>query len=362
MARRRERFCECGAPPGVPHYCQANNDRQMGNGFRGPAPYGNWGGYGAPNFGYPPQQYNRPVMRPQVPPQAPFMAAPYNGGGNKRAVLCGITYGKGSHALKGSVNDVLLMKRFLIEDLGFRPDSIVVLRDDQNKNPKTIPTKANIIEAMKWLVRGCKAGDSLVFHYSGHGSRVEDNDMDEHDGFDEAICPIDFQDEGKIRDDTINAILVRPLPPATKLHAIIDTCYSGTVLDLPYMCRMNSRLRQYAWQDHMSGKPYYKSTNGGLAVCISACDDDGTSGDTSAFGMNGGALTQSFVVAMQKEPGLTYGHLLHSMRSIIHGAKQQLGLNTHQQQFHINHRQHYAHEPQLSASERFDIHSKPVAI
>lgn len=59
--------------------------------------------------------------------------------------------------------------------------------------------------------------------------------------------------------------------------------------------------------------------------------------------MDGGALTQSFIQAMQNEPGLTYGHLLHSMRSIILDAKQQLGLNTHQQQYHMNHRLHYAH-------------------
>lgn len=102
-----------------------------------------------------------------------------------------------------------------------------------------MPTKANMIEAMKMLVRGSKAGDSLVFHYSGHGSRMEDDNMDEEDGFDEALCPVDYEDAGKIRDDVINDVLVRPLPHGTKLHAIIDTCSSGTVLDLPFMCRMN---------------------------------------------------------------------------------------------------------------------------
>lgn len=117
--------------------------------------------------------------------------------------------------------------------------------DDQKQNPKMIPTKSNMIEAMKWLVRGCKAGDSLVFHYSGHGSRVADENMDEHDGFDEAICPVDYQDHGKIVDDEINAILVRPLAPRSKLHAIIDTCFSGTVLDLPFMCRMNRFIHSF---------------------------------------------------------------------------------------------------------------------
>lgn len=123
MAGRRERFCECGAPPGVPHYCQATaniNNNRVGNRPMGPGQYNNW----APNNGYYRQQ-SWPVV---VRPQPPLMAAPPPAGGNKRAVLCGITYGNGPHALKGSVNDVLLMKRFLIDQLGFRPDSILLLR------------------------------------------------------------------------------------------------------------------------------------------------------------------------------------------------------------------------------------------
>lgn len=44
---------------------------------------------------------------------------------------------------------------------------------------------------------------------------------------------------GMIVDDEINATIVRPLPPRVKLHAIIDACHSGTVLDLPFLCRMD---------------------------------------------------------------------------------------------------------------------------
>jgi len=66
--------------------------------------------------------------------------------------------------------------------------------------------------------------------------------MDEVDGYDEAICPVDYEHEGKIVDDEINATIVRPLPRGAKLHALVDTCFSGTVLDLPFMCRMNRLL------------------------------------------------------------------------------------------------------------------------
>jgi len=46
---------------------------------------------------------------------------------------------------------------------GFRPEDIVVLTDDTRDSRKT-PTKANIMGAMKWLVKGAKAHDSLFFH------------------------------------------------------------------------------------------------------------------------------------------------------------------------------------------------------
>lgn len=79
----------------------------------------------------------------------------------------------------------------------------------------------------------------MLFYYSGHGSRVRDLDGDEIDGHDEALCPVDFETEGKILDDEINATIVRPLTPGVTLHAILDTCFSGTSIDLPYVYRVN---------------------------------------------------------------------------------------------------------------------------
>ena len=37
--------------------------------------------------------------------------------------------------------------------------------------------KANIINALKWLASGATAGDSLFFHYSGHGGTARDLGM-----------------------------------------------------------------------------------------------------------------------------------------------------------------------------------------
>jgi metacaspase-1 len=113
---------------------------------------------------------------------------------------------------------------------------------DEENDPYKIPTKKNIRMAMYWLVQGCLAGDSLVLHYSGHGGQQKDENGDEVDGFDETILPLDFEQEGVILDDEINEIIVRPLPRGVKLHAIVDACHSGTVLDLPFVCRMTASV------------------------------------------------------------------------------------------------------------------------
>lgn len=90
-------------------------------------------------------------------------------------------------------------------------------------------------EGLRWLVEGCKPGDSLVFYFSGHGLRQLDVDNDELDGFDETLCPVDFKTKGLILDNDINTMIVKPLIKGVTLHAIIDACYSGTILDLEYL-------------------------------------------------------------------------------------------------------------------------------
>lgn len=110
---------------------------------------------------------------------------------------------------------------------------------EEDPDPVKRPTKYNMRMALYWLIQGVQPGDSLVFHYSGHGSQQRNYSGDEVDGYDETLCPTDFETQGMIVDDEINATIVRPLPRGAKLHAIIDACHSGTVLDLPFLCRMD---------------------------------------------------------------------------------------------------------------------------
>ncbi|XP_038984838.1 metacaspase-1-like isoform X2 [Phoenix dactylifera] len=282
--------------------------------------------------------------------------------GKKRALLIGVSYTMRRYELKGTVNDVNCMRYLLCERFGFPRECILVLTEEE-RDPWRKPTKESVRMAMRWLVMGCGAGDSLVFHFSGHGVQKPDTNGDEVDGYDEALCPLDFETNGPILDDEINETLVRPLPRGAKLHAIVDACHSGTVLDLPYLCRFN-RGGFYQWEDHSPPSGVYKGTSGGLAVLISGCDDHQTSADTNAFAGSAstGAMTYSFIQALEFEPGTTYGRLLTAMRSAIRDANTGIGggpiASLLRKVFSLG----LTQEPQLSSSEMFDIYRRPFLL
>jgi len=83
----------------------------------------------------------------------------------------------------------------------------------------------------------------------GHGKGIKDRLGFENDGKDEALVPVDAQElyndvifGGKTRrerlslivDDDILRLLVKPLKAGVVLTCVVDSCHSGTVLDLPY--------------------------------------------------------------------------------------------------------------------------------
>ncbi|CAN1272169.1 AMC1 [Linum perenne] len=256
-----------------------------------------------PRSGPPPSSSPHPhsSFTPSPPPSShlpsPYQLPPPSSHGRRKAVICGISYRYSRHELKGCINDAKCMRHLLINKFHFPPDSILMLTEEET-DPYRIPTKHNMRMALYWLVQGCQPGDSLLFHYSGHGSRQRNYNGDEVDGYDETLCPLDFETQGMIVDDEINATIVRPLPHGVKLHAIIDACHSGTVLDLSYLCRMNS-----------------------------GCDDDQTSADTSALSKitSTGAMTFCFIQAIERGQGATYGSILNSMRSAIRATGNDLG-------------------------------------
>lgn len=89
--------------------------------------------------------------------------------GKRKALLIGINYFGQEGELKGCINDVHNLRRFLVEKHGYKPEDMVILTDDQ-ENPRNIPTRSNMLKAMAWLVAGAEKDDALFLHYSGRFS------------------------------------------------------------------------------------------------------------------------------------------------------------------------------------------------
>ncbi|EMS64725.1 Metacaspase-1 [Triticum urartu] len=292
-----------------------------------------------------------------MPPMRPTPA--FGGGrGKKRAVLIGIKYtNRRSCELRGPINDVKCMRYLLTERFGFPNDCVLILTDEE-RNPCRQPTKDNIRMAMHWLVQGCSYGDSLVFQFSGLGAQVPDDDGDELDGMDEALCPVDSFQQGPILDDEINEAIVRPLVHGVKLHAIVDACHSATVLDLPYQCTVSKQTGRWRWRDERPMTGACKGTSGGQAVLIS-----GSSNGKSNMSVGHPARQQRQLQPARPHRRPPPPRLLPSMRAILRDSSGNCNLQgpiggSIRKVANFS----GVEEPQLSSAYKFDVEREPFCM
>ncbi|KAF7296480.1 Metacaspase pca1 [Mycena chlorophos] len=168
----------------------------------------------------------------------------------KRALLIGIRGSLGSDypELKSAHSDVKKMRSLLMKSYGYKAHEITVLIDDGIASHAQ-PTGADILDAIDELVKDTQPGDRLYFHYSGHSTQVKtESKWAEEDDMDEYIVPCDGEDS-KIVDDILHARLVAPLPEESSLVAVLDTCHSGSLLDLKHN-RCNRIYVPWQWRGH----------------------------------------------------------------------------------------------------------------
>ncbi len=233
----------------------------------------------------------------------------------KRALLIGINYFGTSGQLRGCQEDIKNIKEYL-QTKGFT--EFTTLKDskfDKSHTKPDCPTKNNILAAMKNLIATSVTGDTLWVHYSGHGSHmnVKPGDTSERDGQDECICPVDYDfnklDNGFIRDNEMNHILVAGLPQGVKLRVCFDSCHSGSALDLPYM-----------WTTGMQTLRESSLIVDRDVIFISGCRDEQTSADATINGKASGAMTWSLLEALdncKEQLQLHWEDLIANMRELL---------------------------------------------
>jgi len=217
--------------------------------------------------------------------------------GNKKALLVGINYTGTSNELYGCINDVNSVKERITQN-GFT--NINTLTDlTANK-----PTKQNILSEFQNLLVNSNEGDLLFFSYSGHGSYTLDRNGDETDGYDELLVSSDLQG---ITDDELKLVIQTHLKKNVTLFAMIDSCFSGSVLDL-----------KYQYLDSLNYDNYTENVKQldtvGNVFMISGCTDEQTSADAFINNKYSGAMTWSLLEALKESPNCKWRELIKSMR------------------------------------------------
>jgi metacaspase-1 len=139
----------------------------------------------------------------------------------RKALLVGINAYPGA-PLRGCLNDVTQMRELLQSCFGFQDADFKLVLDQD-------ATLEGIKAGLGWLAQGGSDPDAVrIFHYSGHGSFVADQNGDEADGKDECLVPVDYQTAGFLIDDELKK-LYDTFPRTGNLTLIMDSCHSGDV-------------------------------------------------------------------------------------------------------------------------------------
>jgi len=149
----------------------------------------------------------------------------------KLALLIGIN-AYPQFPLKGCLTDVSFQRELLVHRYGFHSDDVLCLQDEQ-------ATRQGILTAFEeHLINQAKPGDIVVFHFSGHGSRVLDPDpvpewVVDGIGFNGTIVPYDRTiDHFPHVRDTMGKTLFLLLSAlqTESVTMVLDCCYSGWAL------------------------------------------------------------------------------------------------------------------------------------
>ncbi len=172
--------------------------------------------------------------------------------GRIRAVVVGVVnYRDPIKPMLGAYNDSVLIAETLIRE-GAKAEDVTLLTDAPEKalmdsyavtprlrqtkvTPDGLPTRANILGALKRIVDTTKPGDEVLMSFSGHGFQQNEAVAgSEPDGLDEVFLPYDTGSangsekiQNAILDDEIGAVIDAIRAKGGNVTYIADFCHSG---------------------------------------------------------------------------------------------------------------------------------------
>lgn len=232
-------------------------------------------------------------------------------------------------------DEIVALRKVLIERHGFLPKDILVLEDQQASGAAIRAAFAS------HLISRASRGAVVFFHFSGHGQSLLDKNGDELDGLDESIVPGDAQDQSAAAGERTNVLddefagWLRTLGDKLRgadgkvdgsIVLSFDSCFSGT------MARGDLVERGRGWDVALDGPAptpdSLQSDEGSRSaeaqqharatldldardyVLLTAARSDQTAKESGGMGVYSRAL----VAALTRLPiGVSYRTLLHEL-------------------------------------------------
>jgi hypothetical protein len=214
-----------------------------------------------------------------------------------------------------------------MQKYGYLGPNIRLLTDTGMK-----PTLQAIRAGITWLLSGARAGDTLFFYYSGHGTNTLDRSRDESDGMDEMLVPLDYVRNGCISDDWLFTNFLSRVPRSVRTWVFMDCCHSGTMCDLRYNVSYTpTRLAEGT--DYVAtewGSAYQFTQEGsketaGSVFCFSGATDPQTAADASFQGKANGSFTVAVLQSLRQTTAPSIKDLLKELncRLVLLGFPEQ---------------------------------------
>jgi hypothetical protein len=151
-------------------------------------------------------------------------------GNRKLALLVGINNYQNVTNLQGAITDVYLQKELLVHRFGFNPQDVLLVSDESDIKP----TREGILQAFEeHLINQAKPGDTVVYHFSGHGSQVSETESSLDNNLNSTFVPSDRLIEQAGQQSTVSDItgktlfLLMSAIKTDNLTVVLDSCYSG---------------------------------------------------------------------------------------------------------------------------------------
>jgi hypothetical protein len=237
------------------------------------------------------------------------------------------------------VNDIEDVAEHLVSACAFAPGDIRLLADER-------ATAAAIRERLFWLTTDLRPGDRILFHYSGHGTRVAARGASGAVvGLSDVICPFDFDwSEQRMITDVEFVQIFGRVPADVEAVWISDSCNSGDLSRGPGAAD-DQRVRQLAPPRDVAWRA--RAAKGGdLApvdppenfAFIASCRANQLAADAVFEGRPAGALTHYLLETLRDRATAPLGAVVAET-----GSKLRAG--------------GYAQEPQLRGST--DVAARP---